>query len=304
MMEKKSFIITIDTESDNQWDSSHGQSTKNAKFIPRFQELCEKYEFKPVYLIDYSMGQDPFLIDYLKDCNRRNTCEIGMHLHAWDTPPYHELDRCTNARPYLIEYPLTVMREKVKHIHDLLSHNFECKIVSHRAGRWIINEEYIEILSNLGYKVDCSITPGIDWTHSAGGRGGGIDYSHELDQVHYYRDSLILEVPMTLKRVHKLQMPQRAIDLVKEPVKFIKGRYWWLRPALSNNDMMREVLRGRQQNYAEFMMHSSEMMPGGSPYFRTREDIENLYRNIELLFEIVSEDYAGITLYEYYQNHR
>ena len=50
-MEKKFFIITIDTESDNQWDSSKNQTTENARFIPRFQELCEKYGFNNFAII-------------------------------------------------------------------------------------------------------------------------------------------------------------------------------------------------------------------------------------------------------------
>ena len=39
----KDFLITIDTEADNQWDFDHEISTENAKFLPRFQELAEKY---------------------------------------------------------------------------------------------------------------------------------------------------------------------------------------------------------------------------------------------------------------------
>ncbi len=40
---KKNFIITVDTEGDNQWNIYNGQdiTTENANFIPRFQEMCE-----------------------------------------------------------------------------------------------------------------------------------------------------------------------------------------------------------------------------------------------------------------------
>ena len=49
------FIITVDTEGDNLWKWKKGDpiSTQNAVLIPRFQELCEKYNFKPVYLMNY-----------------------------------------------------------------------------------------------------------------------------------------------------------------------------------------------------------------------------------------------------------
>ena len=301
-MEKKHFIITIDTESDNQWNSLHGQTTENAKYIPRFQCLCEEFGFKPVYLVDYSMSQDQFLVDYLKRCNLRETCEIGMHLHAWDTPPHHAYDDCSTARSYLIEYPEDTMRNKIATMHHRLTDVFECKIVSHRAGRWATNDAYFDLLSEFGYKVDCSYTPGISWNRSPGATTGGSDYSMMLDEISCVGSKAsMMEVPMTLKKVHRMIKPQRGVDLVKEPIKYIKGRYWWLRPALSNNKMMMEVLDGRKQNYAEFMMHSSEMMPGGSPYFKTEEDIDRLYTNLQQFFSEISKDYIGTTLCEYCQ---
>lgn len=304
-MEKKFFIITIDTESDNQWDSSKNQTTENARFIPRFQELCEKYGFKPVYLVDYSMAQNPFLVEYLKKCSHRGTCEVGMHLHAWDTPPHYEYDTCTTARPYLIEYPVEVMHDKIKAIHELLVNAFESNVVSHRAGRWATNQDYFKLLSEFGYRIDCSFTPGLSWKGSAGAIGGGSDYSKAGDTVSFVGPGFsLMEIPMTLKKVHRLNKPQKGIDLIKEPAKFIKGRYWWLRPALSSNEMMLEVIKDRKQDYAEFMMHSSEMMPGGSPYFKTEEDIERLYSNLEEFFKLISGTYQGCTLKEYYDTHK
>ena len=65
---KRNFIITVDTEGDNQWSIYNGQSitTENANFIPRFQEMCEGFGFKPVYLVNYEMASIDFLLDYLK----------------------------------------------------------------------------------------------------------------------------------------------------------------------------------------------------------------------------------------------
>ena len=41
-MSTKKFIITIDTEGDNQWDPHADCTTENARYLPRFQELAEK----------------------------------------------------------------------------------------------------------------------------------------------------------------------------------------------------------------------------------------------------------------------
>ena len=50
------------------------------------------------------------------------------------------------------------------------------------------------------------------------------------------------------------------------------------------------------------MVHSSELMPGGSPYFKNDKEIENLYEDMELLFsKIVLMGYKGLTLKEYFE---
>ena len=53
------------------------------------------------------------------------------------------------------------------------------------------------------------------------------------------------------------------------------------------------------QDYLMFMIHSSELMPGGSPTFPTEQSIEKLYKDLEILFERISKDYKGATLREY-----
>jgi len=60
------------------------------------------------------------------------------------------------------------------------------------------------------------------------------------------------------------------------------------------------VSKEEGNNYLEFMLHSSELMPGGSPYFSTSSQIEKLYRDMEDLFSYISSlGYVGQTLEEY-----
>src|SRR5262245_7314909 len=91
------FLITIDTEGDNLWAAPRAVTTRNASFLPRFQSLCETYGMKPTYLTDYQMARCPVFCEFAKDALRRETIEIGMHLHAWDTPPLKPLTDDDNA---------------------------------------------------------------------------------------------------------------------------------------------------------------------------------------------------------------
>lgn len=291
----KSFVITVDTESDNQWDVKKSQETQNAMFIPRFQELCEKYLFKPVYLVDYSMANDEFLVDYLNERCKQGMCEIGMHLHAWDTPPFYDLDTKKDTRPYLIEYSYEFMEKKIQMLDSILRSKFDCDIISHRAGRWAMNEDYFTLLQKYGYKIDCSYTPGIDWSKVIGGTRGGTDYSKAMCTPWIHSSTGILEVPVTVRKIRYMNRFS-----IREIAKGIIGRKVWLRPALYSNDEMKKVISLNKTNISEFMMHSSELMPGGSPYFETKEDIEKLYERLDEFFAFASISHKGKTLSELY----
>jgi hypothetical protein len=63
---------------------------------------------------------------------------------------------------------------------------------------------------------------------------------------------------------------------------------------------MQSLLRSRTDSaYIEFMLHSSELMPDGSPIFRTERSIDRLYDHLEQLFAEAQDNYRGLTLAEF-----
>src|SRR3954454_16584292 len=153
---RPAFLITIDTEGDNLWALPSIATTANARFIPRFQLLCERYSLRPTYLTNYEMASDSAYQEFARDVLRRATAEIGMHLHAWDSPPLIPLTRDDfSTHPYLIEFPEAVMREKIHVITNKLEQTFGVKMLSHRAGRWSFDSRYARMLKIEGYEIDC-----------------------------------------------------------------------------------------------------------------------------------------------------
>ncbi len=209
-MKKPAFIITLDTEGDNLWENEHNITTQNTHFLPRFQQLCERFQFKPVWLTNYEMAIDEAYIEFAQDVIARNTGEIGMHLHAWNSPPIVALtDNDLHYQPYLIEYPKSQMRDKIAFMTDLLENKLQTKMLSHRAGRWAFNETYAQLLIEFGYQVDCSVTPKVDWRFTKGdpAQSGGTDYSNfpshayfmDVNDISKAGDSTLLEVPMSIQ---------------------------------------------------------------------------------------------------------
>ena len=316
-------LITIDTEGDNCWERTSKVTTENARYLPRFQAMCEKYRFKPTYLATYEMATDEFFVEFAKDALKQRTCEIGSHPHAWNSPPIYNLTSDDmRLHPYLLEYPEEIMRQKVKVLTNLLEDTFEIKMYSHRAGRWGLNAVYTRILAELDYRVDCSVTPYKKWDAELRVSGEppcpDIDfrsfpteaYFLDAEDISKQGNLGILELPMTIiPHYGKLLSWFYSIlpgGNARRVTRAVFGRpASWFRP----HRVYRELLRVARYkidegaDYIMFMMHSSELMPGGSPTFRHDKDIEVLYNDIEATFDFLKTNcVSGVTCQEYYES--
>jgi hypothetical protein len=249
------------------------------------------------------MANDALFIAFAQEVLRKARCEIGLHLHAWNTPPDYEIGQGKeNPTPYLIEYPEPIMRSKFDTIFNLLRAKFDTDMVSHRAGRWAMNKTYFDILMNYGLKIDCSVTPHVSWENVQ-----GVSYTNSPEEPFF--EQTILEVPVTIRRLHSFFLNKnkssikRTVSAIKS---FLMGKIIWLRPNGNNVPEMLaliEHIEKSDSNYLMFMLHSSELMGGGSPTFRTHESIEKLYDDLEIIFNRISHSFTGITLKSYYEYH-
>lgn len=315
--DRRYFLITIDTEGDNLWARPRTITTHNAAYLSRFQALCESHGLRPTYLTNYEMALSPVFRELGRDVLSRDAGEIGMHLHAWNSPPDRPLTGDDHQyHPYLIEYPVEDMRAKIRFLTDLLEETFGAAMRSHRAGRWAMDTRYAALLAEAGYRVDCSVTPGVNWSGHRGAPtgAGGTDYSGYRAGA-YFPDpgdlkragaSRLLEIPMTV--VPDRRWASRCARYLAPVVPVARlrrtgGRVQWLRPNGRNRQVMLDILNDplvAEAGYAEFMLHSSEFMPGGSPTFPTEESIESLYEDLEVLFAHAASTFQPATLSEFH----
>ncbi len=302
------FLITIDTEGDNLWGRPREITTRNLAFLPRFQALAEKHGFKPTYLSNWEAVVDEGYQAFARDVIARGQGEVGLHIHAWNSPPITPLtDDDLHHQPYLTEYPESVLREKVRFMTDLLEQTFERKMVSHRGGRWAFDATYARALLDFGYRVDCSVTPHVSWKRVPGdpNGNGGPDCTDAPDAPYYVGwaepapgQPWLLEVPMTILK-RRRSPPERWL---RKALGRQVDRLLWMQPTGRNLPQLLDVVDsavadGRE--HLEFTLHSSEFMPGGSPTFRTEDDIERLYDHMEALFERIARRFTGQTLAEF-----
>jgi hypothetical protein len=187
---------------------------------------------------------------------------------------------------------------------------------SHRAGRWSFDERYAQLLVENGYQVDCSVTPFVSWKYYKGDpkQSGGTDYTNfpgaayfmNLKDISSPGQSTLLEVPVTIADtygwVNRLVFMFKKLNLVRRGIMYVFPKKW-LRPDGRNLNSMKRLLQHCIQNnhkYLEFMLHSSELMPGGAPRFKNEFAIKKLYHDLEILFDKANRDFKGGTLSEFY----
>ena len=311
-------IITVDTEGDNQWDPAMPRSTDNLRFIPRFQDLCERYKIPPTYLCTYDGAAPPAFDEVLRPLHQGRRAEIGAHLHPWTNPPFSRWDRSETVPAYPSELPAGVFARKLECLTGLLLGKLGAPPRSYRAGRWGLSAAHIPVLLQLGYIVDCSVTPLVSWT-DRGARERGQDFSEAPVSPYFMAwgdparegTSGLLEVPVTIlctndvmRRSPLLRATYRRYR--KTQAARVLNRMFsiaprWFRPFSDMSVERLKAVHGTARRLElpviEMMFHSSELMPDGSPHNLTVESVERLYERLEQLFAyLAAEQVEGTTL--------
>ncbi|HVN87975.1 MAG TPA: hypothetical protein VMW17_24300 [Candidatus Binatia bacterium] len=302
MASAPAFVITLDTEPDNEWGRPRVPTTHNARFIPRFHELCVTSGLKVTYLMTLEMAEDDYLREYLRPRLRAGECEVGAHLHPWNTPPIVAVtDDDFQHHPYPFEYPVEVQRDKLHTLVTAIERHYGVRPLSYKAGRWGLDGAHAQILDDFGFVADTSVCPGINWGPSKGDprRSGGPDFSRaphlpyrlSADDVCRAGSLRVWEVPPTIVFYSALgrYLPGvRALYARHRRVRRLFDRQHlgsqWLRPyphmTVARLARVIELARRSGTPVLNCTFHSSELMPGGSPYNRTEASIENLFERL------------------------
>jgi hypothetical protein len=304
-------IITVDTEADNQWVNYDETSFVNIEFLPPFQTLCEKYGFPPTYLVTYRVANNPLAIEILSRWQADGRAEIGAHLHPWANPPIQDENAVEMQHVYPSELADEWLKNKLVGLTETIQANLKIRPTSYRAGRWGFDQRQADILGDLGYTADCSISPKLSWKNDLGklDGAGGPDFTFEPVMPHML-NAKVMEVPVTILFTGWFKKENSAVGnfYLNLPNGFLKKnmnrlffRETWLR-IFSGTDLddWQRLYRAAEVNHLpvlEFMIHSSELMPGGSPYAKTAKAVENIYRRLNELFDLLqSKGVEGITL--------
>lgn len=293
-------LISIDVEEDNWGKYSPDQYTiENSKKIPILQSLFDEFGVKPTYLISYPVATNPWAIDMFSGYLAQGKCEIGMHCHPWNTPPFIKGEDVCERDTMLCNLSDELQYLKLASLHEVICINFGIVPVSFRAGRWGFGPTVAQALTRLGYRIDTSVTPYVNWKANQ-----GPDFSDFGPEVYRFnaegllnkdKNGVLLQVPATVgflqsdfRRSHLLMRLAESRFARKICLLGLFGRIGllnkvWLSPELSSIASMIELSKRMQENNypcLNMTFHSSSLLCGLSPFVRTVEESKQFLQRI------------------------
>jgi len=312
-------VVTLDVEADNQWDFGVPITTRNVRSLEPFQEICERHGVLPTYLLASEIVESDDARELLAGWHESGHAEIGAHLHPWTTPPYTPkpgLRYNDHLHAFPSELPSELLRDKVARLSAQISAAFGRPPTAFRAGRYGLDSRLAQILAEAGYVVDSSVTPLTSWRDTPGMSRGGPDFSRIPATPFRIAGSGqpgLVEIPVTVMQTYpifeKLPFLLRAYKTL--PVRAVRKMFlsaylqpqpMWLvpYPHYAPKDLALVWRRAEEAglDVAVMKFHSSELMPGGSPYRPTADSVRDLLACLDGFFRFVRASgggFAGLT---------
>ncbi len=279
--------VVIHTEEEFDWARAHAREeigVEHMRHIGRAQEVFDACGIVPNYVVDYPVASQPLGFEALRRYQEEGRALIGAHLHPWVSPPLTETMSRSNTYPGNL--PRELEYEKLRVLTETIAQNFGQTPRTYLAGRYGNGPDSAAILEQLGYEVDISVAPPIDYSGD-----GGPDYSGFSAAPFWFgRERDLLGLPgagcyagwlkgagtpfyrlMTHPAMNWARLPGIASRLrAFERIRLSPEDYTL--PEMQR--MTRSMLKDGQRIFV-FSFHSPSLHPGYTPYVR---DAAGLHR--------------------------
>ena len=290
-------LVGVDTEADDQW-SAEGRrrlDVRNAERLPALQALCDGFGVRPSYLVTHEMAAKKESADVLRGLFRAGRCEIGAHLHPWTSPPFRPEDAAAHTYPHNL--PADLLDRQLRELTALIEQELGVRPTTYRAGRNGLNGASLPILERLGFTVDTSVDPLFNERRKGGMVFAGapvVPYHPDYRDVRRRGTARILEVPISAATTPALPKPVEALYARLRPIPWrgalrrLGLKAVWLRPSYAALpdmlDLASRLARARVPCF-NIIFHSSELLPGGSPYNPDEASVSRFLDDLKRLLE-------------------
>ena len=299
-------LLGVDTEADDQW-SAEGRrrlTVRNAERLPALQALCDGFGVRPSYLVTHEMATRDESAGVLRGLARGGRCEIGAHLHPWTSPPFRPEDLAAHTYPHNL--PPELLDRQVRDLTTVIEQGLGVRPTTYRAGRNGFDGGSLPVLERLGYTVDTSVDPLFNERRKGGMAFAGAPltpYHPDYADVRRAGASPILEVPISAATTPALPKAVESMYSRLPPIPWrgalrrLGVRGVWLRPSYAAlPDMLAFASRLARSGAPCFniIFHSSELLPGGSPYTPDDASVTRFLDDLKRLLEHLTARLGGV----------
>jgi hypothetical protein len=294
---KPAILVGIDTEADDQWSKTGREknAVENASRLPALQRLFESHGVRPSYVVTYEMATRPESRDVLRALAQGGRCEIGTHLHPWSSPPFRPEDLRDHTYPHNL--PPELLERQLTELTATIEREIGVRPTTYRAGRNGFDHRSLPVLERLGYTVDTSVDPLFNERRKRGMLFAGaplFPYHPDYADVKRAGAAKILEVPISSATLPWLPKGLESAYARLKPIPWrgafrrLGLRPVWLRPSytpLADMKAFADALARRGAPCFNIIFHSSELLPGGSPYTPDEPSVARFLSDLERLLE-------------------
>jgi len=317
MPEPIRYCVTVDTEEEWDWNSGYPTGptrTSNIALLPAFQDRMADFGTAVVYFTNHAVLADPAGRAVIQQLAAKPKVEIGLHIHPWNTPPLAPMESVPARDSFLHNLPWGEAKAKL----DTTLAAFRdsgLQPTSFRGGRYSTSPQIQNYLRDAGVWVDCSVLPFNTWADD-----GAPDYRQRgLEPVRHAPrsdgDNSLWELPLTFGYTRRAQ---RFWDRALKSADSKLGRAARLTGILDRTGLVSKawlnfenplgermlkflaVLRRLRPPFVSFTLHSSSLLPGGSPYNCTDAEVAKMLERAETSLKMLRDwpDFQPATMTE------
>jgi hypothetical protein len=300
-------FIVVDTEEEFDWSAPFSRDNTGVtamRYIGRAQSIFERYGLKPTYVVDYPVAHQPDGSAPLRELLEDDRCTVGAHLHPWVTPPFDE--DVSSRSSFGSNLPVDLEAAKIRVLRDEIHQVFGVAPKAYKAGRYGLDARGAETLEALGFDVDMSVNPHMDFSEQGGPSFAAFDSSpFFLDQ---RRDGLFF-LPCTVGFVGLAGAPGKWLHAIAstkalEPLHAVGmlarsgvTNRVMLSPegnTLSEMKALAQALCARGLRTFSLTFHSPSVEPGHTPYVRTEADLREFLDCLDGFCEFFFRELDGV----------
>ncbi len=298
-------FVIVDTEEEFDWAAPFARENVSVTAIPeiaRLQKVAGGYGLKPTYVVDYPVASTPSSAETIAGFAAAGHCHIGAHLHPWVTPPFDE--PLTRDMSFACNLGAGLERAKIETLTETILTRMRVRPRVYKAGRYGFAASTAAILESLGYDVDASVIPHMDFSAEKGpdfsgfsvrpGWFGGARRMLELPcTLDYIGGARRIGEPLHRAASARFLQPVRAVGILARTGLLNKVM---LSPEGNTLDEMKALTQALLSDGVRtfaLTFHSPSLKPGCTRYVRDGAERDAFVATIDRYFDYFFADVGG-----------